>query len=137
MRRTVIALSASLFAAASAGAQQQYSTDSSYAEVWLSQKSAGKDSFLDGMCYGLNTAGHSSGKLTCFSNVTSSGQSARYQFCAMRYRASPFSKGVSQTGAEFLDAFYSNPGNSNVSIAKVVELYNERVCNETKMPRTK
>ncbi len=137
MRGLILVLSASFFTAPFVGAQQLVGGPSSHADVWLTRKPADKNPFLDGLCHGLSSAGHPSGKMTCPSPEAQSAQARRNQFCATRYFAVPSPNGRTQTGVEFFDAFYSEPANANITPNKVIELYNAHACKDGKLPRIK
>ena len=111
------------------------------AEVWLQQTDTEKAAYLDGMCSGLNAAGHLAGELMCSANPsTRQGQiqhTARsgWRFCAIRFGGRRDVKGLLRMGSQILDAFYANPAHTDVPVILAIEQYNDQACYETSVGR--
>jgi hypothetical protein len=111
------------------------------AEVWLQQTDAEKAAYLDGMCRGLNAAGHLAGELMCSPKPSMRpGQiqhtpRSGWRFCAIRFGGRRDVKGLLRSGSEILDAFYANPAHTDVPVSLAIEQYNDQACHETNVGR--
>ena len=107
------------------------------AQVWLQQSAAEKAAYLDGICTGLQTAGHVSGETQCGGVVSAAqlkskpGLRANLRLCGIRFRGVTPKASSLPNGAQVLDAFYADAAHSDVPVILAIEQYNDQVCHES------
>lgn len=136
VRRAYLVLGALSLALCTLG-QAAPSELGSDAQVWLQQSAAEKAAYLDGICTGLQAAGHVSGETQCGGVVSAAqlrskqGLRANLRLCGIRFGGATAKGRTLPNGTQVLDAFYADAAHSDVPVILAIEQYNDRVCHES------